>query len=429
MLHTRSRATAPPSRVRDVASGQVRAVVEAWTPETSYAPLRPRGRSGTPGLAGAVLLLTLLFGTSVGQLTDMVPWVVAAYLLGAVQVLPLVFVFASPLVTWQLMTFGFAAGTVSGLVQDEVVPWPVASCISAGMALIALASDRPLRVVSAAASTSLILVVLPAMWTVGLPLHAVAMIAVAATGIVAAGAVFRRLRAAETHLVVERGLRREQEHREAIARERTRIARELHDVVAHHMSMIAVQTQAATFTHPELPVGVHSTFDDIHAAAATALTEMRRVVDVLRGPETEGGSEAPTLDGLDDLVARWCGSSGQEVDLRVLGNPDTVPTEISCAMYRILQEALTNAHRHGAGNGVAVEIRIGAGHSRLTVGNTIVPGHTASDGGGHGLIGIRERVAAYGGTVETGPDEYGRFVVDVELDHRAVAHAGLREER
>ncbi|MGN5235736.1 MULTISPECIES: histidine kinase [unclassified Rhodococcus (in: high G+C Gram-positive bacteria)] len=412
-----------------VSRALVQAAVEAWTPERSYAPLRPRGPSGTIGLVGSVLLLTVLFGTSVGQLTDMVPWVVAAYLLGAVQVLPLVFVFASPLVTWQLMTFGFVAGTVSGLVQDEVVPWPVASCISAGVALIALALGRPLRMVSAATSTSLILVVLPAMWTVGLPLHAVAMIAVAATGIVAAGTVFRRLRAAETHLVVERGLRREQEHREAITRERTRIARELHDVVAHHMSMIAVQTQAATFTHPELPVSVHRTFDDIHTAAATALTEMRSVVDVLREPEAEGGSEAPVLDRLDDLIAGWRGSSGRQVDVCMVGAPETVPPEISSAMYRIVQEALTNAHRHAAGQPVTIEVRIAAGRARLTVRNAIVSGHSVHDGGGHGLIGMRERAAAYGGTAEIGPDDRGRFVVDVGFDYPAGTHDELGEKR
>ncbi len=376
-----------------------------------------------------MLLLTLLFGTSVGQLTDMVPWVVAAYLLGAVQVLPLVFVFASPLVTWQLMTFGFAAGTVSGLVQDEVVPWPVASCISAGMALIALASDRPLRVVSAAASTSLILVVLPAMWTVGLPLHAVAMIAVAATGIVAAGAVFRRLRAVEEHLVVERGLRQEQEQRAIITQERTRIARELHDVVAHHMSMIAVQTQAATFAHPELPEGARRTFDEIHTAAATALTEMRMVVDVLRGPETQqGGSVAPTLERLEDLVAGWRGSSEQQVEVRVVGVLGAVPREISSAMYRILQEALTNANRHAPGQSVAVDVRIGAGLARLTVRNALAPGRSAFVGGGHGLIGIRERVVAYGGIVHTGPDDRGRFVVDVAFDCPGTEPRGVLDD-
>ncbi|WP_163572403.1 sensor histidine kinase [Fodinicola feengrottensis] len=140
------------------------------------------------------------------------------------------------------------------------------------------------------------------------------------------------------------------EARQAVLTERSRIARELHDVVAHHMSMIAIQAQAAPYKIPDLPPPALETFAAIRGASTTALTEMRRVIGLLRD-ESEDAERVPQpgLDGLDELV-KGARAAGMSVELTITRGPqEEVPLGVDVSAFRIVQESLSNASRHAPG--------------------------------------------------------------------------------
>jgi len=390
--------------------------------KTALHPKLPtvRGRTDEPGsrsrfmaLVAGALLVAVLFGTAVGQLTSMVNSVAGSYVLGAVQTLPLLLIRVAPLLTWQMVALGMFAGTLSGLVQDEVFPWPAASCIAAGLSLYRVARVHPPDVAAAVALVSFSAIVLPTVWTVEMPPFALLIIAATLAAITAAGVVMKRLSSAESALADEQQLRMGQERRQAVIEERARIARELHDVVAHHMSMIAVQAQAARFKSPDLPPEAIATFDDIHRASATALTEMRQVIEVLRDPdEATEHSPAPNLSDIGALVRQWS-AAGAHVTLYTDGKLDTLPEALSTTVYRILQESLANAARHAPGMKVEIRVTRTNDELRVTVGNETEQVSADSRGRGHGLVGIAERAAAFGGSMSAGMTKNGRYEVSV----------------
>jgi signal transduction histidine kinase len=197
--------------------------------------------------------------------------------------------------------------------------------------------------------------------------------------------------------------------------ERAAIARELHDIVAHHLSMIAVQSETARLTSPKLSADARGRFEAIAATARDALTETRRLLGVLR--EDVGGdaerAPQPGLDQLPDLVdaARDAGSN---VRLIMQGKVVALPAGIDLAAYRIVQEALTNARRHAPGADVDVEVTYGEGVLKLRV-RDYGPGPAEEMLAGHGLVGMRDRATIAGGTFECGAAEGGGFAVDAEL--------------
>ncbi|MGH3239482.1 MAG: sensor histidine kinase, partial [Spirillospora sp.] len=220
------------------------------------------------------------------------------------------------------------------------------------------------------------------------------------------------------HSAVEELRRREEQHREDLARqavleERARIARELHDVVAHHMSVIAMQAEAAPFKIPDLPDAAKQTFGVVRDAAREALTETRRVVSMLRSDD-EGAERAPQpgLDRLDDLVSA-ARRSGLSVATVVVGMPRPLDAGVDLSAYRIVQESLSNASRYAPGARVHIEIKYGTEAVRVSVvddGPRSTPAE--SQGGGHGLVGMRERVTMLDGRLDVGPrDEVGWSVV------------------
>lgn len=225
----------------------------------------------------------------------------------------------------------------------------------------------------------------------------------------------RRLR---LHELEERALRAEAERellaREAVLRERASIARDLHDVVAHGMSVMVVQAGAAQRLLTSDPDRARTALDHVQSTGREALTEMRRMLGVLRGDD--GVAELVPQPNLDHLAAmvRRCNDAGVPTDLSVDGEPPARAAGAEMAAYRIVQEALTNVVKH-AGRPVraTVRVRYSPEDVRLEVDDD---GRGATDADvatstGHGLIGMRERVELYRGTVHAGPRPGGGFRV------------------
>jgi signal transduction histidine kinase len=203
--------------------------------------------------------------------------------------------------------------------------------------------------------------------------------------------------------------------------ERARIARDLHDVVAHHVSAIAVQAETARLTTQDLPEEGRAHFEAIGQTARDALGEMRRLLGVLR-EDAEGEADRtpqPGLARLNELV-ETARAAGSEIRLTLEGQVTPLPAGIDLCAYRILQEALTNARRHAPGAAVDLELGYGADTLRLHV-RDHGPGPATVDYDGHGLLGMRERALMVGGTLSAGPAVGGGFVVDAELPIPATA--------
>ncbi|MGA5451132.1 sensor histidine kinase [Streptomyces umbrinus] len=249
--------------------------------------------------------------------------------------------------------------------------------------------------------------------------------AAAATGIT------RHVRtAAQAHSATERAFADTLlEH--AARGERARIARELHDVVAHHISMIAVQAETARLTTQGLPADGATRLLAIGDTARAALTEMRRLLGVLREDADVGVTRRPQpgLRQLMELVDDSRDAAGTRTRLIVSGTVAPLDPGIEVTAYRIVQEALTNARRHAPGAAVDVELRYGTDDLELRVRDN-GPGHpahptdpAARDRVGHGLLGMHERAATVGGTLRTGPAPGGGFLVEARLPVRAEALA------
>jgi signal transduction histidine kinase len=202
---------------------------------------------------------------------------------------------------------------------------------------------------------------------------------------------------------------------QVIMEERARIARELHDVVAHHVSVIAVQAETARLTTPDMPDEGKQRLAAIGQTARDSLTELRRLLGVLRAEGTPAAvrSPQPGLDRLDELVdgAR---AAGTPVRLTLEGDAKPLPHGVDLTAYRIVQEALTNARRHAPGASVDVRVGYEPDKLRLRVSDD-GPGPPVEDTSGHGLLGMQERAAMVGGRLRTGAAEGGGFLVEAEL--------------
>jgi signal transduction histidine kinase len=205
--------------------------------------------------------------------------------------------------------------------------------------------------------------------------------------------------------------------------ERARISRELHDVVAHHISMIAVQAETARLTTPDLPATGAQRLSSIGDTARSALTEMRRLLGVLRedtGTESAELRPQPSLRQLNDLIDEARDASESTTRLIVRGTPTLLDPGVELAGYRIIQEALTNSRRHAPSAAVDVELHYTTQELRVCVRDNGPGPPTAPppDGAGatsHGLLGMRERAAAVGGSLRTGRDACGGFLVEARL--------------
>jgi signal transduction histidine kinase len=210
--------------------------------------------------------------------------------------------------------------------------------------------------------------------------------------------------------------------------ERARISRELHDVVAHHISMIAVQAESARLTTPGMPAAGAQRLSAIGDTARSALTEMRRLLGVLRedarDDDVAGRQPQPGLSQLTELLDVTRDASGAGARLIVHGRLPDLDPGVELAAYRIIQEALTNARRHAPGAAVDVELHYtGAALAVRIRDNGPGPPQAVPDGG-HGLAGMRERAAAVGGELRTGAAPGGGFLVTGRLPAKAEELAG-----
>ncbi|NDL60473.1 sensor histidine kinase [Phytoactinopolyspora mesophila] len=223
-------------------------------------------------------------------------------------------------------------------------------------------------------------------------------------------------------------LRQSQEEnaRQAVIAERLRIARDLHDVVAHHVSVMGVQATAARRVLASDYDLASNALGAVERTARTAVTELRGLLGVLRtdphgraesGDDTGSHLSSPGLEQLPHLVAE-AQSAGLQVDYAVYGEPRTVPDALALSAYRIVQEALTNTVKHAAASNVALRVRFLEYLLEIDVaddGRGRPPSRAEESGGGLGLLGMRERVAVHGGELEVGPRAGGGFMVRARM--------------
>jgi signal transduction histidine kinase len=201
---------------------------------------------------------------------------------------------------------------------------------------------------------------------------------------------------------------REERARHAVADERARIARELHDVVGHSVSVMTVQASAVRVRLDDDQGQVREALEVVERTGREALAEMRRMVGVLRHPdEAPALAPQPSLEQIQSLVER-AREAGLPVELRIEGEPVELPAGVDLTAYRLVQEGLTNAIKHARAQRAEVLVRYAAGEVEVTVSDD-GRGGGDGDGSGHGLVGIRERVSVYGGRLEAGVRPEGGF--------------------
>jgi signal transduction histidine kinase len=383
-----------------------------------YPPVRltlPRWRwlaTGGPTI-GVLALIGLTLITAQYLLDSRHLPVATAWLIALLTVAPLPLLLTRPLLAWRIMFVGQLFGTFNRRPMD-VWPWSPTQVliIVAVLAVVATRVDRAVLAWIGFFSLIPVWIFVPPKNQVGVALLFVVLLIL---GDLLGRNVRTRRALAEQAEVSEL-----EKARRAVLEERTRIARELHDVVAHHMSMIAVQAETAPYRLGAVPEPARTEFTAIAGAARAALTDMRRLLGVLRseyaGPET---TPQPGLADLAELVesARRAGMTVVLDDAEPPAGAAAPPEAVGLAAYRIVQEALANAARHAAGQEVRVCLTPGPAALEVRVDNDI-PGGVARPAGppGHGLTGMRERALLLGGTFDAGR-RAGRFWVTARLPY------------
>ncbi|RMI27469.1 sensor histidine kinase [Streptomyces triticirhizae] len=325
----------------------------------------------------------------------------------------------------------FAATQIAAFWYVSLGFWPVVCTFGPLLALYTVASARPTRIAVGCAA------VLATLWLYGgVVSESQSMPTVAAQALLFGavmvwfGTLARRSAELTRRLTAEQAERA----RRAVTDERRRIARELHDIVAHHMSVVSVQTGLASFVFDSDPPTARAALTTIADTSREALDELRRMLSVLRDDagegegDPEGGASVTPMPGLarlDDLVERLR-AGGLSVRLLVDGLPRPLAPGVDLCAYRVVQEALTNVIKHAPGAAATVELRYRPRHVAVSV---IDDGKGVNQdrvlpGGGHGLIGMRERAKLYGRTIGIGPRGDGGFAVRLVLPTSAAARGG-----
>jgi signal transduction histidine kinase len=403
-------------------------VIELAVRLTAKSTVHAELAAGPPAHPGISLPTALLMGAFCLLATVPAGWLRPLPAALAVYVAALV-----SLALFELVTIAGAAAllvTAYRLARSGSVVLAVALAAPfLGLALVLAAPAPRSQAVPVARATSIL-------WAASADTRVLAVLLAAAIPIAVVAAVVRGAREqTETHSATRELT--EGMLADHLARgERARIARELHDVVAHHISMIAVQAETGRLTTPGLPDAGAQRFAAIGDTARAGLTEMRRLLGVLREdaeqdkepqPDLEPAGPArmsadrrpqPGLPQLGDLVDGAREASGSVVRLIMSGQAARLDPGVELAAYRIVQEALTNARRHAPGAAVDIELRYADDALRLRIRDN-GPGQTARYHAGHGLLGMRERAAAVGGSLRTGDAGGGGFLVEAELPAKA----------
>ncbi|MET8952726.1 sensor histidine kinase [Streptomyces sp. NPDC004393] len=362
-----------------------------------------------------------------------------AFLIGIGQSGAMVLALWRPIPAWWLSMTATLLGAVAvhgplvaGQAKDFTWPWTTAGIIAHLFVLLLLALRVRTRVTAEAlVLTVLVTYVLQGLWGAGNYQSTGVLTVVLSAVVVVLGTALRGRREARAELVQQTTLTAEERSRRTLLEERSRIARELHDVVAHHMSVISIQAQVAVHLTENPSDELKENLAGIRQNALEALAELRRVLGVLRSadPEApyglgESGTRAapqapqPTLDRLDALVENTR-AAGLAVTMDISDTRRTVqpyPPGVELSAYRIVQEALSNALRHAPGSTVRVEVTHVPDGLHLNVVNSR-PKRPAppSPGAGHGLLGMRERAAMLGGYVTAARTSRGGFSVSAFL--------------
>jgi len=343
-----------------------------------------------------------------------------AGLLTVAQTAPLLMLAHRPLQAWWIIFPADIVGALVLLVYPEppmgIWPWPPPTLICYLFVMLAVALRETRRTVvsvwalTAAASLVLHLTATDRSTSALLPAFG-AVITVIGAVIRERGDAQRRLAEQETISEAERAQR-------TLLEERARIARELHDVVAHHMSVITVQADSAPYRISDLPEQAREEFGAIAASARESLTEMRRLLTVLRSEGAEGErAPQPGLGRVQQLVEATV-RAGLPAELSLPARLPDVPQAVDVSAYRIVQEALANVIRHAPGARTRVSITSDGAHLTVLVVNDRAEQPDSpleTTGTGHGLVGMRERVRLTGGTLDTGPLPDGGFRVAARL--------------
>ncbi|MDJ0382574.1 sensor histidine kinase [Streptomyces sp. G-G2] len=315
---------------------------------------------------------------------------------------------------------GIASETYEHISLGQPWPWLPAGVFAFAPVVLLVALRKPPRVTAAVIVTTLVLDLLLELNfrpPPGTSSVAEAALVLGIIGLV--GQLLRSLRLARGRLVEQETLTEAERAQRTLLEERSRIARELHDVVAHHMSVISIQAQVAVHLAENPSEELKENLSGIRGNALEALTELRRVLGVLRsedpGDPANPHHPQPTLGELDALVAN-VRAAGLEVSTEIAGEPRPLTPGVELTAYRVVQEALSNCLRHAPGSRVEVGLAYGPRSLHLCVANT-APTRSASPspGAGHGLLGMRERAGMLGGEMAAGPRPGGGYEVSVIL--------------
>ena len=361
-------------------------------------------------LAAPVLIMTLLgAGLWSGCPCPVPPEGVALLVVGAV---PLALRRRFPVAVWLLT--GLAAAAY-GILPYNDPPLPYAALV--GVYTVAAHSPRRTAVAAAVVTAVAIVVATVLSGDSGKVDVAFEFLIFATAWLLGDGV---RVRRAYTSELEDRAVRlareREEEARRATAEERVRIARELHDVVAHHVSVISVQSEAARFLLPDHPDKAKEAVEAVGDTARQTLTEMRRLFGALRqdGDARSPLAPQPGLVVLGDLVDSFR-QAGLGVELVVEGDGRRLPRGIDLSAYRMVQEALTNVLKHAGPARARVVVRYGDEDLFVSVTDDGRGPDPSGNGRGHGLVGMKERANLFGGELRAGGREEGGFTVEARL--------------
>ncbi|YAL83743.1 sensor histidine kinase [Dermacoccaceae bacterium W4C1] len=333
---------------------------------------------------------------------------------GLLEVLPLLLMRFSVLLGWATSAAGCVLWWLAiPLVDGWQMPWPVMQFLVLLTTIVAVAvRSKPVEIAVVTASTAALMVVaMPTelrAWAIGVPMVA------------GVGLLLRWLLSSRQQLSVQTQATESERALVAAAQERARIARELHDVVAHHMSMIVVQAQSAPARLGVQDAALVQEFTQIEQAARTSLNEVRGVLGVLRTDDADGGPPRAPQPELGDVprMVESARAAGMQLTVHWRADAAACPPATGLVAYRIVQEALANAARHAPGQPVTVDVLdqdgmllVGVSNPRVRGADTTapLPTATAEHPGGNGLNGMRTRAAAVGGTlqVEAGVNRFG----------------------
>ncbi|MFF3084647.1 sensor histidine kinase [Streptomyces nojiriensis] len=376
-----------------------------------YAPWR---RHATVGVLAFLVGLTAL-NTQSAAWGDLGP--IAVAMLSAA---PVLMTLVRPIGAWwaavamTLLTAGIDSG------YDW--PWTESSFLAYIVVMFLVTLRTAARVAAWMWALTLVLgstisVVFSGHWGTNLPEMAVA----SAFALVIAGSI-RIRRDARAEVSAQQEVTAVERDKRTLLEERTTIARELHDVVAHHMSVVAIQAEAAPYRVKNPPPELEAAFVTIRENAVAALTELRRVLGVVRSADYEApDAPQPTLASLEGLLAN-VRDAGLSVEKTVTGSVRELPQGVELSAYRIIQEALSNTLRHAPGASAEVEVSYVLGGLGVRIVNDRATGDARpSPGAGHGITGMRERVAMLEGEMTAGRTPAGGYEVAVfiPVPHRA----------